>query len=189
MGNKINRDVKILLLSGIPFGLAMGIWFSYKYGIQTGLIGGGFAGLFFGVVMFFMLGFFHIRAVKKLTGGNADLPYGVHHVRDINLEAPYDTSFKLCISSLDLIKNCKIKEQGRSLGRIVARTGINWKTWGDTITFELGKLDSGYTHIKVLSRPTARTTLVDYGKNLENIKTIVSFLKRHNPVNTSTETS
>lgn len=59
----------------------------------------------------------------------------------------------------------------------MARTSVNWKTWGDTISFEITGIDDESTAVKISSRPTSRTTIVGYGKNLENVKTIVSFIE------------
>jgi hypothetical protein len=87
--------------------------------------------------------------------------------------------FDLCVASLSLFRRCIIQEENRSLGRIVARTGINWKTWGDVITISFKRTGSNCTYIQISSRPNARTTIVDYGKNLENVERIVSFLKKN----------
>jgi hypothetical protein len=68
---------------------------------------------------------------------------------------------------------------GRPLsGKIMARSFVNWKTWGDTISFDITGISDEKTAVKVTSRPTASSTIVDYGKNLENVKTIVSFLEK-----------
>ncbi len=175
---EMNRDLKIFLGSGVPFGTLMGAFYSLRYGFSAGLIGGLFAGLIFGTLMFIILGFLHSRSVKKIASGKSEKAMGVHHVRNIEVQVPYDKLFDLCVMSLGLIKKCKIQEENRSQGRIVAKAGINWKTWGDTISFDINWMNDGYTHVKVSSRPTARTTLVDYGKNLENVEIIIAFLKK-----------
>ncbi len=175
---EMNRDLKIFLGGGVPFGTLMGAFYSLRYGFSAGLLGGLFAGLIFGTLMFIIFGFLHSRSVKKIISGKSEKAMGVHHVRNIEAQLPYDKLFDLCVISLGLVKKCRIREENRSQGRIVAKAGINWKTWGDTISFDINRMNDGYTDVKVSSRPTARTTLVDYGKNLENVETIVSFLKK-----------
>jgi hypothetical protein len=59
---------------------------------------------------------------------------------------------------------------------------MTWKTFGDVISFEVRKIDNDRTQIKVSSRPAVRRTLVDYGKNLENMEKISSFLKEHGEI-------
>jgi len=175
----MNRVMKIFLAAGLPFGTIMGALCSFRYGPQTGLICGLVSGLVSGLVLSLILGVLHIHAVKKVAPELNAEAYGISHVRNIRLHMPYDKAFDLCVRSLVRIKNCRSREQDRSQGRIIANTSVNWKTWGDTITFVLGKIDNENTEVKITSRPTARTTLVDYGKNLENIEMITGYLNKY----------
>jgi hypothetical protein len=175
----MSRNFKIFLWSGIPFGLAMGVWFSQQYGSSTGLKIGIIAGLTFGALIFIILGLLHSQAVKKIRGGNSRETLSTHQVSDIELNLPYKQTFDLCMQSLSRIKRCTIQEENLTQGRIVAWAGINWKTWGDIITFHIKKTTNGITYVTISSRPRARTTLVDFGKNLENIIKVTSFLKKH----------
>ena len=169
--------LKCFFVIGIVFGLITGALCSLRYGLQAGVICGLVSGPVCGLVLFLILGLLHIRAVKKVASDLSEEAYGIHHVRDIKLQYPYDRAFNLCIKSLDRIKNCTIRMQNRSEGKITAKTGINWKTWGDTISFEIKRIDDTETHVKASSRPSMGTTIVDYGKNLENVEKILSFLK------------
>ncbi len=174
----MNRNLKIFLGGGIPFGIFMAVLFSSLYGISTGLPAGLVSGLFFGFIMFIILGFLHSRAVEKIAGDTSEESMAVCQVRTVELQLPYDRIFDLCRRSLDVISRCRIREENRSQGRIIAASSINWKTWGDTISFDITSINNEKTAIKVSSRPTSRSTLVDYGRNLENVIAIVSFLER-----------
>ena len=174
----MNRNLKIFLASGIPVGIFTAVSFSYLYGINVGLSVGPVVGLIFGSLMFFILGILHSRAVEKIAGDISEESMGICQVRNIELQLPYDRTFDLCIKSLDLISRCRVQEEDRSQGKIIAKSSINWKTWGDTISFNISGISNENTAVKVSSRPTSWTTLVDYGKNLENVKIIVSFLER-----------
>ena len=164
---------------GIPFGLFMGIFNSFQYGTSLGLVAGIVEGIFFGGFMSLMLGFLHSRSVKRMSLGKSEEAIGVHHVRNVELRVPYDKAFDLCIESLSLIKKCNIQNKDRSQGKIVAKAGKTWKTWGDVISFDVRRAGNDETQVEVSSRPAVRTTLVDYGKNLENIETLVGFLNAH----------
>lgn len=177
----MKRNIKIFLASGIPFAILMVMLNSYLYGLPLGVISGLIAGTVFGFLMFFILGFLHSRAVKKISDGKFRDESGVNHARSIELNLPYDCVFDLCIRSLDVITNCKVLEEDRINGIIIAKAGINWKTWSDTVSFHINKIDNNHTNVNVSSRPTARTTIVDFGKNLNNVESIVSF------INTSAE--
>jgi hypothetical protein len=175
----MSRNLKIFLWSGIPFGVAMGAWFSRQYGSSAGLKVGIIAGLTFGALTFIILGLLHSQAVKKISGRSSEEALSTHHVREIELNLAYETTFDLCIKSLFQIKRCTIQEENRSQGMIYAKAGINWKTWSDIITFNIKKTNNGNTLVTISSRPAARTTLVDFGKNLENVIKITSFLNKH----------
>ena len=172
----MNRNLKIFLTNGIPIGIFMGILYSALYGLYAGLISGLSTGLIFGFLMFMILGVLHSRAVKTLAGENTAEAMETCQVRNIKLQLPYDSTFDLCMESLNMISRCNVRQEDRSQGNIIARSSINWKTWGDTISFDIERTNDEYTNIKVSSRPTSWTTLVDYGKNLENVQKIAAFL-------------
>jgi hypothetical protein len=110
-----------------------------------------------------------------MSYGKSEEAMGVYHVRNVELRLPYDKTVDLCIESLRLIKKCKIQKEDRSQGKIVARAGMTWRTWGDVISFDFLKIGNDRIQVEVSSRPAVRTTLVDYGKNLENVERIVGF--------------
>ena len=152
----------------------MGIITSLLFDPLTGLMAGLLGGILFGGVMSLILGTLHIWSVKQLRFKSKEV-MDVYQVRSIEMKLPYDKVFDLCLESVKSMK-CKIVEENRSQGRIVARTGISWKSWGEIITFDVRGMND-VTKVKVSSRPVVRTTLVDYGKNLENVEKIISFLK------------
>ena len=53
---------------------------------------------------------------------------------------------------------------------------MTWRTWGDVISFEVHRANDDGTRIKVSSRPALGSTLVDFGKNLQNVEQIAAFL-------------
>jgi hypothetical protein len=173
----MNKTLKIFLISAIPFAFFMGIYYTFRYDVRTGIMAGLTGGVAVGLILAIIVGVLHRRCVQKISGQYPDEKMDVNTIRDIKLKMPIDLAFDLCIESLIRINRCIVKEEDLSLGRITAKTGINWKTWGDTISFRLSRLNDDTTLVEVSSRPTARTTLVDFGKNLENVQSIISFLK------------
>ena len=101
----MNRNLKIFLASGIPFGIFTAILFSSLYGTNVGLSSGLISGLIFGFLMFIILGFLHSRAVEKIAGEKTKESMGTYQERNIKLQLPYDRTFDLCIKSLDLNGN------------------------------------------------------------------------------------
>ncbi len=174
----MHRNLKIFFAGGIPFGIFTAVLYSSLNGINVGLPVGLISGLIFGFLMFIIFGYLHSRAVEKIAGDSSEESMGTCHVRNTELQLPYDRTFDLCIESLNLIRRCRVHEEERSQGKIIARSSINWKTWGDTISLNITGISNENTAVKVSSRPTSWSTLVDYGKNLENVKTIISFLEK-----------
>ena len=174
----MQRSIKISIVAGISSGILSGILFLLFYGLPMGIAGGFLTGLTAGTVLFFIMGPLHEMSVKKIAFDGSEGSTGVHHVREIEILMSFNESFDLCIRSLDLISRSRVKEKDRSGGRIIARAGLNWRTWGDTISFEISASGEGSSRIRVSSRPAARSTIVDFGKNLQNVNRIVSFLER-----------
>jgi hypothetical protein len=79
---------------------------------------------------------------------------------------------------LKTINRCRIISKSLDNGEIRARAGLNWKTWGDDIFFKLTH-GTGSTVAEISSRPSARSTMIDFGKNLDNIERIRRFLLEH----------
>jgi hypothetical protein len=174
--------LKIFLGMGIPYGIFMGIFFTFQFGLVSGLVGSLVGGILFGGFMSLVLGLSHSWSVKQLPFGKSEEAMGVHHVRNAELLLPYDVTFNTCINSLSSIEKCRIQSKDRSQGKIIAKTSMTWKTSGDVISFKLGRIDNEKTQVEVSSRPIVRTILVDYGKNLKNVETILRIIKEHGDV-------
>lgn len=174
----MNRNLKIFLVNGLPFAAFMGTLFSSLYGIKAGLPAGLVSGLIFGFIMFIILGLLHTRAVRKISGSTSRESMSTLQDRNIKLNLPFERAFDLCLESLGLISRCSVMEKDRSRGKIMARSSVNWKTWGDTISFEIACTGSEETDVRVSSRPTSWSTIVDYGKNLDNVEKIMTFLQK-----------
>ena len=174
----MKQYLKVLLSAGIPFGLFTGIFYSLQYNVTKGMILGISGGLFFGVFMSLIIGTMHKVFSKKVQSQDAKDRENVHQIRKIKIPFSFDSAFNACIKSIDKIKKCRILEESRINGKINAKAGVTWKTFGDRIEFIVTRIDENSTEIEVSSRPAIRTTLVDYGKNLENVQIIEDFLKK-----------
>ncbi|MCP4269696.1 MAG: hypothetical protein GY777_29680 [Candidatus Brocadiaceae bacterium] len=174
----MRQYLKIFLSTGVLFGLFTGIFYSVQYGVTKGIILGISGGLFFGFFMSLILGTMHKVFSKRVQSEDAKDRENVHQIRKIKISFSFDSAFDACIKSIDKIKKSKILEESRSNGKIDAKVGMTWKTFGDRIKFIVTRIDENNTEIEVSSRPAIRTTLVDYGKNLENVQIIEDFIKK-----------
>ena len=179
--NLYKKIILVFLTVGISIGTIMGILFSFQHGIRFGMVFvaiGAVFGLFAGVVSLPLV-YLHSWTVERMPSGNTEESIGVHHIRSIELDLPYDKAFNLCIQSLSSIKNCKIQTEDHVHGKILCKAGMTWKTFGDIIAFDVSKDANNRISIEVSSRPAVRTTLIDYGKNLENVDKIIRFLNAY----------
>ncbi len=172
----MNLYLKLFLAFGISVGILVGVLNSFLIGSPMGLIAGLIVALFAGGVSSIVVGYLHNRSVRRMPYGEPEGAMEVHHVRHVELRLPYDQAFDLCISSLNAVNKGRIRREDRPLGRIEAKGGMTWKSWGEVISFDLRRVDANRTRVEVSSKPVLRTTLVDLGKNLENVEKVVGTL-------------
>lgn len=163
--------LKLFLVTGVSFGLIMGVVYR---DLSRGLI----LGLFFGFFMSLIVGKMNTIFAKKSKSNSSDKTMSVRQIKVLELQLPYDKTFDLCIESLDTIGGT-VKQEERSLGKVVSKIGMTWKSFGETVQFDIHKIDDKKTQVQVLSKPALPITLVDYGKNLENVEKITEFLEKN----------
>jgi hypothetical protein len=122
--------------------------------------------LFLGLPHYFM-----VRAVAH--GKPYDLSPRQH--RTIELNSPRAIVFDHCTQILrdfpaHIIENNIIEYY------LVAHTSAGWKSWGEEIRIDVIGKDEVHTQVKITSRPSLKTTLVDYGKNYENTEKFVALI-------------
>ena len=100
----------------------------------------------------------------------------VHQIRELELPCRYTDSFELCLNSLNLFNNIQILSKKVDSGYIQAKTQAGWKSFGEYIEFNIDKINESSTKIKIQSKPIVSTTLVDYGKNLENVESLLEYI-------------
>jgi len=119
--------------------------------------------------------YLHRRALRKR--GAIDIPRSKRNRRIIELNCSFDEAFNLCISSLSTIRGgVKAIDKDRDRGIIIAKTGRTWSSWGEIIKFKIHRISDNKVRIEVLSKQ-ATMQILDYGKNLENIEKITTYLK------------
>ncbi len=169
--------LKLFLRAGIFFLVYFAVIESIEHGFPKGLSEGLFMGIFMALWMTLFMGSLHIRAIRRITSGKYDEKdvLSVHHIRNIELQLPYDKTFDMCVSSLSLIKKCKIQKEDHSQGEIQARVGIF--LGGHIVLCKVSKIDDNKTKVEVSSKPAFRPTLIDGGRNLSYVMKIIDFLK------------
>jgi len=156
----------------------MGVFAGWLGGIWYGLLAGIGGGLFYGLFMALGLGALHQFSTKQLKTDYGETLLGVHQVQVLIVKQAFNEAFETCVSSALVLRKCRITQQDKELGVIQARTGTTWKSWGEKIMLTVSSADVDTCKVTISSKPALGTTLVDYGKNVENLRSIVDALSK-----------
>ena len=160
--------LKAFLLTGIPFGLIMTA-FDYLDGGGFNLWKFLFHALFFGLAMSLTLVTVHKNKLKK---------HGVQEFTDDNLGVRQTKAIKTKLGRNELISKLKADPTVADLKMVETgngvslKTGITMKSFGEDIKIELISESESDFEYQISSSPKIKTTIIDYGKNLENINRI-----------------
>jgi hypothetical protein len=167
---------RVFLGTAIPFGIGMLLMtLCMGQGKLASLLVGVVSGAGFGLSMTVAYCVGHRRAVEHLPFEAIESWPNVVQVRELTLDLPFEPTFDACLAALTELPNCRILSQDRLVGTIVA-TRRSQKTWGDTVTITLHAAPDAGVAVHILSRPARRTTVVDYGSNLENVEMVLQAL-------------
>ncbi len=156
--------LSILMLTLRPFSDLTAV---FRISIPFGFL----CGSLFTVIVFSIQWFYLRKAGLKKNG------ISVVNSIEIEVEGDKEDIFALCLRSISNIKKCDIGQLNKDKGTFTVNVRTNWRTWGDVIQFEIKQNNINICLVKITSRPKMGTTLIDFGKNLENIIKITNFLK------------
>lgn len=164
--------LKTFLLTGIPYGL-LTAGFDLVDGNGFRLWKFLFLTFCFGCMSFLLVSFHKYRLKKN----------GVQEMTAQNLGVSQKKNLKSEFNKSELIEKLKsdpiigkMKMQEIENG-IILKTGMTWLSWGEEIRIILQtKRESDFDY-QISSRPKLKMTLVDFGKNLENVNRIENVMK------------
>ena len=70
-----------------------------------------------------------------------------------------------------------IRKRDQPAGRLEAIFPISWRSWGETVGVDVLGVD-GDALVQIKSRSRLPTTLIDWGKNGENVRRFLSALAK-----------
>jgi hypothetical protein len=162
--------------ASIPFALLSGFVVSRQGDPAEGWVIGFSVGILCWGFLFFMFYLYYLLWLDKQRAfGKTDNDKCVRQLRKFELNKSYDEAFGLCVQSLGCINNCCIEKKDNSKGEIIATTLISLKSYGEMIKFHLSRIDTGNTQVVLSSKPIQSWRISDFGKNLENVKRIMSY--------------
>jgi hypothetical protein len=171
----MNRYIKVPLIMGLSYAV-MQATFAWVDGEPTEeILFRAITGFVSFAFLGFILTFAHSQIVKGKVQNKSEQDFAVNQQRSLTLRLPYDRAFNVCKESLEAV-NGRVKKANPSDGKIEAVTGWTLKTFGCAISYIIKPIGEQLTEVQVSSRPCVRTTLVDYGENLDNVERICVFL-------------
>ncbi len=165
--------LKTFLLTGILFGLIM-LGFDLTDGDGSRIWKLLLMAFFFGTIMSLILVSFHRYRLKK---------NGVQEFTDDNVGVHQKRNLRTRLNKEEIIQRLKADpvigkmKMTEIESGIVLKAGMSWKSWGEEIKITLKANEATDLEYQVSSSPRLKTTIVDYGKNIENINRIESLIK------------
>ena len=134
-----------------------------------------YGGIVFGLIMSLLLVTLHFlftgkyRKLKDINIGS------VVQTKNIDLLLDYRQSYELCSEAFKVIKKSVVVSENKNLGVIRVEVPSSIKSFGEVLEFKIVKITNRNTRVQITSRPKRKNTIIDYGKNIENILIIASF--------------
>lgn len=161
---------RVFFWTGLPFGLLTAAYNALMIAPLKGLIIGVWAGAAFGALMSLILVSLHWFTVARFKHESDFDPGRVKQTRSVTLNMAVEEVFDRCLQAFEAIGPCEILEDDKHRGYIKAQTPGSLKSFGEIMEINLTDAGSDKTALTVLSRPATRTTLVDFGKGMENVQ-------------------
>lgn len=169
------KYIRIFFLSALFFGVWMGIVYSFQFGnTYIALTSAAVAGIVFGLIMAAFSYFSDQRLQKKGIDTSNTSP---RQSRKISVYGTTSEIMSVCERAILSTNRAAIKQKDLIAGNITAKTKMSWKSFGENIKISTQNLADNKTLIEIKSSPFIPTTMIDYGKGLENVETIVSYIK------------
>jgi hypothetical protein len=97
------------------------------------------------------------------------------------LQQPIEQVYERALSAADAFKKARLKESDEAARRVELKVGMTMKSWGERVVVELTADDESTTTAQVSSRASVGTTMVDYGKNHDNVERVKAWLSEGPP--------
>lgn len=161
---------KFFLFAGVPYGVMMTLLNSLiSHGNGREVLKGMIAGGLFGLVMSLILVTVHIIKVNDIEDRYILTKYDVKQRGSVTLDYNIEDAKVYVKSVLEDRRLSVVEEHGR---KIVYKSSFSLKSFGEIIDINLTDLNDSKVKVDICSRPKGWGTLVDNGRNLENVLVI-----------------
>lgn len=168
--------LRTFLFCGLGYGVLQAVMGLVQGEPASRAIGfGAFVGILFGLAMATILGIAHSVGLKR-RGFDPDREGGLAvDVREsLEVPLPPEQALEHCRAALERMR-VKGVQVDPALATVSGRGRMTWASFGEQVECRVQPADRG-SRVEIRSRPTVRTTIVDYGKNRQNVANIRAHL-------------
>lgn len=105
--------------------------------------------------------------------------YEVRQNRSITVMRGIDEALELCQDAVLSLGNASLKSVDPKNNTVVARSHMNWTSFGSVATMKLLEIDDRLTEVNISTRSILRTALVDSGESWELAERLTAYLRRY----------
>lgn len=181
--------LKTLVWASILFGCPMGVYIfiasfskspDFLYCLLKAIVGGVFSGGLYGISFSVILTPIHYYFFRRAIDPKfKPVTFDARQFYTLDIEADFNSVFEHSLKILENTRGLTIENIDRETGHIQAKTTKSFKCFGERLKLKIHALEQGKVNISLSSFPLGRLTLLDYGKNYENIR---NYLQRLNSI-------
>ena len=162
--------LRLGLAMGGPFGVLMALLNDGTRSVGHFVLFAVISGGLFGTLMAAMLGSRHRRATR-----GQETPSDSSAAGTVLLPVPVAAARDICRDVEHALPKSEIKEASERHVRLAVRASR--KSWGERVELDLSACVDNTTKVEITSGSTFRLTMIDYGKNRDNVDRIAVWLE------------
>lgn len=179
MSPTTKKGVVTILVAGFVYGLMMvviSVLMGDPVNLPVLLISSSFFGFFMGLTSMF-----YQKRYAKVKGSNDEgNSLKVNHKLRLRITLPPHLVAE-ALRQDEVLGKLTMKETD---GLVRLSTGMSMRSWGEKMSVKLVEVESDAYEYEIASAPKLKTTLIDYGKNFENVDRIKAAMLRALPTST-----
>jgi hypothetical protein len=175
----IRRLISVCFLgTALTYGSLMGLWTWCTEGSAiNGAVVGAVGGVAFGASMTAVLVSFQLASARQAGGTVAD----VHQTDAFLVSGDIENVKTSAERAMQDLRIAPVLVARSDAVVLEGRTRLSWMSWGEIVRIEVGPQENGNVLVHVASRPALRTTIIDYGRSLNNVSAIRAAMSPHTP--------
>lgn len=101
---------------------------------------------------------------------------GKGHEETVTVPLGVDDAYQRALSATEAFKKAKLSDSDEQSHRVELKVGMSFKSWGEKVIIQLEPESDDSTRAAVSSQASLGTTMVDYGKNHDNVQQVKAWL-------------